>query len=718
MTTGRLVPENFPVRLEGDFAGRQVVPVAAVVRERLCRPTEARLEFITTDRSLDMADLLGVKLDIVIDAPQGGVRAFRGSCVALDFIGDLGPVLHFGAEMRAWPWFLGRTNDCRIFQETTPFDIVKTITGDHGFGRITERLSAGKTARTFRTQYRESDLDFIHRLMEEEGFFYYMDHSAAEEEMVLCDASSAFPRIAGEDRIAYVPRGQATADVGEHVHHWSAVQRSRSGRVTLDDYDFAKPKADLTASSRIAAGTGPHNAYERYDYPGRYRDSADGEHLARVRMEAEAAAHRRWFGIANAYHIATGRCFTLDTPPLDTDATEVLVIEATHHVRQDLEGLGLALDPAGVASRLGLEAEGADPYRVAFTAQPKTVPYRQPATTPRPCVAGLQTAVVTGPEGEEIYPDKYGRIKVRFRWDRLGKADETSSCWVRVMTPSAGSGWGMIHIPRIGQEVVVQFEEGDPDRPIITGMLYNADNMPPYSLPTELNLSGFRSHSTKNGAVDNYNEFVFDDTRGAELVRMQAERDFEQTVKNDARITVGQDAQDKGDMSLTVHNDLTELVEKGNHRFTVDTGNQTETVQGNVTSTVRRGNFIHNVNTGNATHNVKTGNVTYNVETGNVTENVDKGNVTRTVGLGNVTDTIKTGNFTQDVKLGKVTVTAMQSIELKVGGSSVKIDPTGVTIKAPMISLKADAMLQAKSVMTKIDGTAMVMLKGGITLIN
>lgn len=723
-----LDPQKFPVRLEGDISQHNVVPIGAVVRQSLGRPGGADVEFVTDRTDLDMAKLLGHTMHLVLDTPLGPKRAFRGFCVEVFLIdGHPGKLTHYGATLRPWPWFLGRKTDCRIFQDMTAVEIVKSVLSDAGVPVI-DKLGASYRKREYCTQYRESDLDFLHRLMEEEGIYYFIDSDGAHEEIVLCDASTAHPQIEGEAAIRYVPRAEdGTLRVQfEHLFEWSLRRRVRSGSVLLDDYNYETSNASLAARSKIETGRHFHARYERYDYPGRYGTSEEGDHYARVRMEAEAVAHQVWHGRSNGLHVVTGRLFKIDEAPDPEDQrTEFLVTEATHHILQDVAQLPVESILPGMTRRLGLETSAQEPYHVSFSAVRADTAYRRPTTTPMPCVAGVQTAVVTGPSGEEIYTDKMGRIRLQFHWDRIGKKNEQSTRWVRVMTPSAGSGWGMMHIPRIGQEVVVQYEEGDPDRPVVIGMVHNDANPPPYGLPGEMNLSGFRSRSTKDGAKDNYNEFVFDDTKGAELVRMHAERDYLQVVENDATIEVGRTDKDPGDMSLTVHRNLREFVKTGNHTFRVETGSQdifvktdkSEKIEGK-SDRVVTGNVTDTIETGNLTETVKTGNVTRTVDTGNVEETVKMGNVTRTVQMGNVEDELQMGNYSQKLALGKATHEAMQAIEFKVGNSSVRIDQSGVTIKGIMIRIEASGMLQAKGSMTDIKGDALVIIKGGITLIN
>ena len=334
-----------------------------------------------------------------------------------------------------------------------------------------------------------------------------------------------------------------------------------------------------------------------------------------------------------------------------------------------------------------------DAYASTFGAIPKQEQFRAPLTTPWPEIAGLHTAIVTGPSGEEIWTNEHGQIKVQFHWDREGENDEKTTCWVRVVTPWSGKDWGMVAVPRIGQEVVIQFEEGDPDRPICTGMLYNKDTMPPYKYPDDQTQMGFKTNSSKGGG--GYNEWMFEDKAGEELMRIQAQKDHQRLVKNESVVTIGLDEVDAGAHdedgceSKVVKQHVTETLLEGDHYFTIETGSQeieiktdkTQTIEGKHTKTI----------------------------TGNDATTVEEGDMTVDVSMGDIT---------VDAALGKIKMTAMQEILLKVGQSSIKIDNSGVTIKGLMIKVEGTAMVEAKAPMTTVKGDAMLTLKGGLTLIN
>ena len=317
-----------------------------------------------------------------------------------------------------------------------------------------------------------------------------------------------------------------------------------------------------------------------------------------------------------------------------------------------------------------------------FHCIPDSITFRPGRQTPKPLIAGAQTAVVVGPSGEEIYTDKYGRVKVQFFWDRQGKKDENSSCWIRVAANWAGKNWGIVFNPRIGQEVIVEFLEGDPDRPIITGRVYNAEQMPPYELPANQTQSGIKTRSSKGGSTDNFNELRFEDKKGKEEIYFHAEKDFNRVVENNDTLKVGSSKADDGSQTIEIYKDRTESVKTGNEKVTVEQGNRTITVS-----------------QGNDTHEISQGDRAVQID------------------MGNDTLTIKMGNQTTKLNLGASSTEAMQSIQLKVGQSSITLDQTGVTIKGMMIDIQGQIQTQVQGTMIQISADAMLQAKGAITMI-
>ena len=536
--------------------------------------------------------------------------------------------------------------------------------------------------------------------------------------MVLADSVSAHsPNPDGPD-IEFHYREANYRRRNDHIFDWNESARVTTGKVTLNDYDFEKPTADQKTVKAIAKGKHSYKNYEHYRYPGHIRNPEVKDRLARVRMEALAVQHEFSRGVGNVRTLGVGQTFKLKEHPRSRNNKEYLIAKAVHNLQIETDYEDEETKLPLIDNRIPVDDDNPDTYRCVFDVIPKSVPFRAPHKTPWPEIVGLQTALVTGPAGEEIHTDKYGRIKVQFYWDRIGQKDDKTTCWVRCVMPWTGKNWGMVFIPRIGQEVAIQFEEGDPDRPICTGMLYNANTMPPYGLPGNMTQTGIKTRSSKQGGADNFNELVFEDKKGEEFVRFQSEKDYTQIIKNDATITIGLETKDKGDLTQTIQNHKTETLKKGNHTTTVEAGNMvTDIQQGNKTTTVSKGDQTVEVSQGNRTMTVN-GDVTNTVKQGNYTQTIKQGNYSRTVKMGNYKQDVKMGNHATKVNLGSITQEAMQKIEMKVGSSSIKIDQTGVTIKGLMIKIEGTAGMFLKAPMIKEEASAVLILKGGVTMIN
>jgi type VI secretion system secreted protein VgrG len=699
--------DNRPMRLSGAYKDQNIRLKSGVVEEGINMLTSITVEFVAKNHRLDLNGVVGYDMAVEIDAAGGDTRLFKGTCISAEYLGLYRTFALFTAEVRPWAWFLTRRRNSRAFQGKTAPEIIQTILRDAGFSSDYElSLSGTYPARDFCLQYRETDLDFITRLMEEEGIYYFFRAGSGREKMVVADGPQAHVATV-VNPVEFTQRSTDYRSTTEHIYEMSGGEASQSGKVTLWDYNFETPSSELRAVRAIAKGGHGQTGHEIYDYPGLFGTQDRGEALAKVRMEAEAARHGTWRGAGTIRTLSAGETFkTRNHPP--TEAKAGFMITRARHafmIEHDPQGPDALRSVSRAALRFDFGPH--ELYRVTFDAVDKDLPFRAPAVTPRPEIAGVQTAIVTGPSGEEIHTDKYGRVKIQFHWDREGQVDENSSVFVRCMTPWSGKNWGMIHIPRIGQEVVVSFEEGNPDRPLIMGMLYNAETMPPYALPANKTQSGIMTRSSKSGSADTYNELMFEDLKDNELVRFQAEKDYQQIVKNNALITVGLEKKDPGDMVVTIHHNLTETVKTGDHTFKIETGSQiietktdrTETVEGKSTLTV-------------------TGDVTETVKEGNVSETVKMGNVSHEVSMGNEKVDIKMGNYALKCDLGKIEMEAMQSIELKVGSNSIKIDQVGVTITGMIVKVEGTAMLEAKSPMTQVKGDALLILKGGLTMIN
>jgi type VI secretion system secreted protein VgrG len=518
--------------------------------EGLSRPFRYEVHLLSSNSDLDLSALLGKPMVVVLDAAHGAERQFTGLVSRISMAGTSGRNFRYVATLRPWLWMLSHKADCRIFQNMTVPDIVKQIFRESGFSDFEESLSGTYRTWDFSVQYRESDFNYVSRLLEQEGIYYFFRHGDDKHTLVLADSPGAHKSVTGYKEVAYFAPGPDHGADEDRIHSWNSALQVRPGVFATTDFDFERPKADLSARLDSSA-TYPYGNLEVFDYPGEYVSSSDGEQEVRVRLEELQTEYEMAQGAGSVRGVGVGDLFTLTDCPRADQNHEYLIVTATYILR--------------IGSYEG-SSEGDDEpdFQSSVSAIDSKVNFRPRQLTSKPSVDGPQTAIVVGQAGDEITVDQYGRVKVQFHWDREGKNDEHSSCWVRVAQLWAGSGWGGIHIPRIGQEVIVDFLEGDPDRPIITGRVYNADNMPPYPLPDNKTQSGIKSRSTKSGAPSNFNELRFEDKKGSELVNLQAEKDLTSLVKHDEDRNVGNDRTTEigHDETITVGNNRTETVSK------------------------------------------------------------------------------------------------------------------------------------------------------------
>ena len=504
--------------------------------ERVSEPFRFILRLLSPDPNIDMAVLLTQPAVLSLDLGEETERHVHGHIHRIKLLeyGEDG-MAAYEAEMVPWLWFLHHFSDCRIFQNKTVPDIIEQVFQDRGFPDYQLKLQGSYPQREYVVQYRETDFNFVSRLLEDEGIFYYFEQSQDKHVLVLADDKSAFASCPNKPQARYLAT-TGSSQPGDTVVSLETEFRMHTGTASLTDYDFEKPNTNLFAT---LAG---NLAGEDYDYPGKYKTKDDGARYARIRLEEREVALTTVSGASNCMGFECGYQFTLSDHFRDSNNIGYTLIALEHYARN-------------ASYRAGHE----DPFEYTnrFVAVPDSVPYRPPRVTPRPAVHGTQTAVVVGKSGEEIWTDQYGRVKVQFFWDRQGRRDENSSCWIRVAQGWAGKQWGMIHIPRIGQEVVVSFLEGDPDRPIITGSVYNADQIVPYSLPGEQTKSTWKSLSSKGGG--GFNELRFEDKKGSEQIFLHGENDLDFRIKNDRRESIGRDRH------LTVARDKLEAVQRDTH---------------------------------------------------------------------------------------------------------------------------------------------------------
>ncbi|MBD0706728.1 type VI secretion system tip protein VgrG [Pseudomonas sp. Fig-3] len=493
--------------------------------EELGRLFNYELQLHSLDNAIDLNQVLGKPMCVSLQLDGGGERHFHGIVSRFSQNVDQGQFASYQATLRPWLWLLTRTSDCRIFQNLTIPQIIKQVFRDLGFSDFEDALSRPYREWEYCVQYRETSFDFVSRLMEQEGIYYFFRHEQGRHVLVLADAYGAHTTVPGYGSVPYYPKNEQQRE-RDHIHDWHLAQEVQPGSLELNDYDFQRPSARIDVRSAMPR---PHTAgdYPLYDYPGTYVQSQDGEHYARTRIEALQTLHEQVELAGNARGLGSGHLFSLTGFTRQDQNREYLIVGARYYVSQESGETGGGAPSAQFESNL-----------TCIVAQQS---YRPLPTTHRPIVKGPQTALVVGPKGEEIWTDQFGRVKVHFYWDRHDQSNENSSCWIRVSQSWAGKNWGSMQIPRIGQEVIVSFLEGDPDRPIITGRVYNAEQTVPYDLPANATQSGMKSRSSKGGTPANFNEIRMEDKKGAEQLYIHAERNQDIVVEVDESHCVGHD---------------------------------------------------------------------------------------------------------------------------------------------------------------------------------
>ena len=551
---------NRPIAVSTPLGPDTLLLISVAGEEALSALFRFELEMLAiANDSVPFDHVLGQSVTVTLALPDGSTRPINGIvssfCQGEVLAGPQGrsTFIRYHAELVPRLWLLTKICQSRIFQHMTIPDILKQVLAGLD---VSFQIQGTFQPREYCVQYRESDFQFASRLMEEEGIYYYFQHTASGHTMVVADTPSSHADVPGPTPITFETVEGGTRSEAR-ITDWKKRQEIRSGKYTLRDYCFAMPRKNLEAIQHppqfVQVGTATHNlraanngSLEIYDYPGEYVKRYDGinagggeqaanlqniftdiDRTAHIRMQEESARAVTIVGQSYCQQLAAGHKFELHG---HFNADGRYVLTKVNH-RAELEG----------AYTTGEEAPFE--YGNTFECIPfsLTSPFRPARTTPKARVEGPQTAVVVGPPDEEIFCDKYGRVKVQFHWDRQGKKDANSSCWLRVSQPLAGQGWGMITIPRIGQEVVVAFLEGDPDRPIITGSMFNAVQMPPFTLPEYRTRTGIKTRSYNQGDHDNFHGIVFEDTKGREHLQIHSEKDMMTSVEHSKVITVGHD---------------------------------------------------------------------------------------------------------------------------------------------------------------------------------
>jgi type VI secretion system secreted protein VgrG len=547
-------------------------------KEALGTPYSYSLTLLSEDPNIAVTKVLGQAITVEIKLDTGDFRYFSGIVTYFAKTGLAMRHTRYAVVLNPKLTLLDYTRDCRIFFDHKAPDLASELLPHYGGVIEAGKLQGSYRMREYCVQYRESCFNFLQRLFEEEGIYYFFKHESGKHTMVLADSASAHATVSGYEKVQVLPKERKQARDQEHFWSLNVAGSLYPGKFTsLQGYDYSKlrPKS-AQLQNKPSTAPDPGKTYDDYDNPGGLTEKADAEADAQVRLESDLVANTIIEVEGNAMGLGVGDLVTLIRPPAgdkdynpfwsdDDFDKEYLITSASYSISVN-------------QAETGDVADSDEPYKATFTLLDSQTQFRPRRAAYKPRIEGPQTAQVVGPSGEEIYTDKFGRVKVQFDWDRLGALDQKSSCWVRVSQAWAGKQWGAIHIPRINQEVIVEFLDGDPDRPIITGRVYNADNMPPYGLPDNKTQSGIKSRSSKGGAPSNFNEIRFEDLKGKEELFIQAEKDENINVKNNQSSSIGVDR------SLTVGNN--ETVKIGTNRTETVGSNEKISIGSNRTETV------------------------------------------------------------------------------------------------------------------------------------
>jgi type VI secretion system secreted protein VgrG len=607
---------NFKIESESPAAGDMMF-WTVVGLEALSRPAQYELRVLSTNDAIEAKDVLGYAFDVALefDDANGGThkRHFNGHAVRFSQGEPVGRYHEYRLTLRSWFWLLTKRINSRIFQDKTVLQIVDAVLEDSPIKRFkktdAEHVIGVHTPRRYCVQHQESDYQFLSRLLEDEGVYYWFDAHESPGTMLLSDASDiAHGKLPAASTLDYVGSGVVEGRYNE-IHHWVPARTFGSGRYASRNSDFKAIKRKLVGDK---ADPAVHELadLEVFEYAAPYWRNDDSDNTARVRMEALAAPRQRAWAKTHWPDVAAGRSFAFKGAPDGVSDGEYLItsslVVVTHPGYEGLkendgnvQRLGRVVLELATHDPINADARGAVedliggfpslrlPSRgdvgVLATVLPAEIPFRPRRRARRPVMPGPQSAIVVGPKGDEICADEFGRVKVHFHWDRYDDSNEKSTCWVRVSQPWAGKGWGGYFIPRIGQEVIVDFLNGDPDRPLIVGRVYNDDQPIPFGAHTQ---SGFRSRSTPKGSAANFNEFRFEDKKGSEQVYLHAEKNQDIEVENDETHWVGHDRTKTIDHDETTHvkHDRTETVDN-NEKITIGV-NRTEQVGNNETITI------------------------------------------------------------------------------------------------------------------------------------
>jgi type VI secretion system secreted protein VgrG len=642
----------------------KLIPTRLRAEEAISAPFLFRVEMVSKDAKIRPDDLLNTAVCLTLRGSEGVIRRFHG---VVRRFHSAGPTARnhwvYSAEIVPRLWFLQQTEDCRTFEQKTAGEIIKELFQDASLVDYEFRVGQEPARREYTVQYNETDFALASRLMEEEGWFYFFEHSAEGHRLVITDGNDAFVPLKGIT-FKFEPAGEGSR---ECLTLWDGGLETAHGSVKLTDYDYTQPAKTLEASEDTTLETSRRHG-DVFHWPARTADSGEVSRRARSRIQAAEAAAELREGASAFEGFCPGVKFALIEAPQDSSAATEFVIQSIVHE---------ATDESWRAT-----GAGAPSYSNRFRAFPASRPWREPMRTKRPNMAGLFSAIVIGPGSEEVYTDGLGRVRVRFHWDHRPTATDNQALWLRVIQPWTGNGWGWQFLPRVGTEVAVAFMECDPDRPVVVGGLYNGNQTPPFALPDRKTVSGIRTRSSPGGGRADYSELSIDDAKGQELVLLHAQKDLQVEVEHDETLTVDHCRVRKVRQDETVSIGNAQSISVGGDRAIEVKGSQSTKI------------------------------------TSDRSAEIVEGSDTLKLGMGNRSVTLSMGTLSWKADLGAINGEAMQSIELKVGANSLKIDQSGVTISGIMLKLSGQAMLDMKSPLTSVNADGILILKGGLVMLN
>jgi type VI secretion system secreted protein VgrG len=716
-----MAKEEFHINSDSPVVG-ELMFWRIVGHEALARPSMYELVVLSKNNAIAAKDILGRAFDVVIDFQDADGATHKRHCQghAVRFtrasLAGEGRYFMYRIVLRSWFWLLTKRSNSRILQDKKVLEVLDAVFEDSPIKRFkktkSEHVIGTHTPHGYCVQYQESDYRFLSRLLEEEGIYYWFDAHKAPGTMHMSDTSDlAHDKLPVTDTLNFAPIGSIQARQAE-ITRWASMSQFDTGKFASRDRDFKVISKKLTAD-KGDPDTHELADFEAFEFPGGYFDGDDTENIARMRLDELVGRRQRHWALTSWPDVATGKSFKFAGHPDSTLKGDYTIAACTFVVSHPgYEGMNLieversitsvlqeALsdDPVNADTRVVLEdlimdipalRTGLRGNRAfLLTVMPSDMSWRPPRLTPRVTMPGPQSAIVVGKQGEEIWTDKYGRVKVQFHWDRYGKSDENSSCWIRVSQPWAGKGWGSVSIPRIGQEVIVDFFEGNPDQPIIVGRMYNGESMPPYSLPGDAVVSGLKTNTHKGKG---YNEMSMNDTAGKEGITIHGQYDMNTTVQHDQTNTV-------------------------NNKFT-------ETIKSDATIKITEGKYNHDVVANTADYHVQ----------GALTEKYDA--TQTTIVKGNISTSSTTGAVVISSDSQHVFVNAATSIRLQVGPSMIWMDSGGnieisavniaingsanVTIKGGTVHSEAASEHQTKGAIVLSEGSATNTVKGGMVMLN